>query len=82
MSNIYRFPCVLCIPKQQPVLYGETFTDINGGKHRRYTVRKISHTFSPFDKYTNVFLLPNADQVLMTREQAWEYLRTTEVGNE
>ena len=37
------------------MLINEQFADINGRKYRRYTVRKIGNTFSPFDKYTNVF---------------------------
>jgi hypothetical protein len=57
-------------------LIDEQFADINGRKYRRYTVRKISNTFSPLDKYNNVFILPNADLIQMTREQAWQYLRT------
>jgi hypothetical protein len=56
-------------------LIDEQFADINGRKYRRYTVRKIGSTFSPFDKYNNAFILPNADLILLTREQAWQYLR-------
>ena len=52
------------------------FEDINGRKYRIYTVRKIANTFSPLDKYRSMFILPNADRIAMTREQAWEYLRT------
>jgi hypothetical protein len=58
------------------MLIDEQFADINGRKYRRYTVRKIGNTFSPFDKYRSMFILPNADRIQMTREQAWEYLRT------
>jgi hypothetical protein len=57
-------------------LIKETFADINGRKYRRYTVRKIGNTFSPFDKYDNTFIIINGDLYPMTREQAWEYLRT------
>jgi len=57
-------------------LIKETFTDINGRGYRRYTVRKLGSTFSPFDKYTSTFIIINADHYPMTREQAWEYLRT------
>jgi hypothetical protein len=56
-------------------LIDEKFADINGRKYRRYTVRKIGNTFSPLDKYTNAFILPNADRIQMTRAEAWEYLR-------
>jgi hypothetical protein len=57
-------------------LIDEQFADINGRKHCRYTVRKIGSTFSPPDKYTNVFILANADRIQMTRVEAWQYLRT------
>lgn len=56
-------------------LIDEKFADINGRKYRRYTVRKIGNTFSLLDKYTNVFILPNADSIQMTRAEAWQYLR-------
>jgi hypothetical protein len=58
------------------MLINEKFADINGRKYRRYTVRKIGSIFSPFDKYRSMFILPNADRIQMTKEQAWEYLRT------
>jgi hypothetical protein len=58
------------------MLIDEDFADINGRKYRRYTVRKMGNTFSPYDKYRGAFLLPNADLILLTREQAWQYLRT------
>jgi hypothetical protein len=58
------------------MLIDEKFEDINGRKYRLYTVRKLANTFSPFDKYRNMFILSNADRIAMTREQAWEYLRT------
>jgi hypothetical protein len=57
-------------------LIDEQFADINGRKYRRYTVRKIGSTFSPLDKYTNVFILASADRIQMTRAEAWQYLRT------
>lgn len=61
------------------MLFDENFADINGRKYRRYTVRRFGFqklNCSPFDKLNNMFIIPNADHCPMTREQAWEYLRT------
>jgi hypothetical protein len=57
-------------------LIDQQFADINGRKHRRYTVRKIGGSFAPFDKWANTFVIANSDLNRMTRVQAWEYLRT------
>jgi hypothetical protein len=61
---------------ETPTLISENFADINKMKHKRFMVRKIGNTFSPYDKYRAAFLLPNADLIVMWREQAWHYLRT------
>jgi len=58
------------------MLFDEVFLDINGRSHRRCSVREIGTAFSPFDRYTNAFILPNADLYPMTRAEAWDYLRT------
>jgi 5S rRNA maturation endonuclease (ribonuclease M5) len=52
--------------------------DENGNcrRIRRYTVRKIGNHFSPFDRETSTFIIPNADLISMTRAEAWEYLET------
>lgn len=56
----------------------ETFTDINGRRFRRYTVRSTGQGFFvPIDKLKNTCPLANGDRMFTTREQAWDYLRET-----
>ncbi len=53
----------------------ETFTDINGRKHRLYTVRPRDGAFDILDRYRNMFV----GGKWTTREEAWEYLRRNAV---
>lgn len=53
--------------------YGETWEDMDGGKHRRYTVRSLgpSQGFGILDVCRSLFVVrPFPD-----RESAWDYLK-------
>ncbi len=62
-------------------LINETFSDINGRKYRRYTVRSMGagqpYRFNILDKYRNAFLYSTG---WATRQEAWEFLKTLESG--
>jgi len=78
-KEIYESACApdkQAAAKPTPKLIDEKFADINGRKYRRYTVRTIGGSFAPFDKWTNTFVIANADLYRMTRAEAWEYLRS------
>jgi hypothetical protein len=56
-------------------LIEETFTDINGRKFRRNTVRSYGDgSFLTLDKLQNVVIASGFG----TREEAWQYLRETD----
>jgi len=64
--------------KDKPTLvnFDHKFEDVNGRLHIRYVVRRIGNQWSPFDRYTNAFIIANADQIPMNKDLAYHYLWT------
>jgi len=54
------------------MLIDDNFADINERKHNLFTVTKIANTFRLRQVPGSVY----ADFIVMTRERAWQYLRT------
>ena len=62
----------------EPTMIDDKFTDMNGRKVRRYTVRSTGRGFyMPIDKLTSTCPLPNGDTIFRTRAEVWEWLRRT-----
>lgn len=53
----------------------ESFADGNGRNYRLYTVRVLDGGFGILNRHTNSYVGTG----FKTREEAWEYLRTTKV---